>query len=107
MIGPPTRATVLLIVAIATGGWFLVGTMLGTHPDGAIFGFSAAFWAAWDNEVMQQRRRRQVRRRRKPKDVPESAPEPQPEAESGDEPDPPDDEPDAAPVGDAETDEEW
>lgn len=61
---PPSRATCLLLLAIASAGYFLVGSIVGTAPDGAWLGFSAAIWAAWDNEVIQERRRRQRRTRR-------------------------------------------
>lgn len=69
MTWPPSRATFLLALAVGTAGWFVVGTLLGAKPDGSILGFSAAIWAAWDNELIQQRRQRSVRRRKEHRDA--------------------------------------
>lgn len=72
----PSRASVLLAIAVATTALFVVPYLLTGHSDGSILGFSAGFWAAWDNET----RRNRVHRRRKPRPLP---PPPPPSGEEG------------------------
>lgn len=69
MTWPPSRSTLLLCLASGSCGYFVIGTVAGLHPDGALLGFSAALFAAWDNEKLQARRR-QERRERTPRPAP-------------------------------------
>lgn len=63
---PPGRTSFLFVMALGMTLWFVIGQIAGNGPGGEVLGFAAAIWAAWDNEVIQTRRRRAIIERRRP-----------------------------------------
>lgn len=56
------RSDVLFVAAAITAAVWVVGTLAGGHPDGALLGFSGTMWAVW---VTSEREARQSRERAK------------------------------------------
>jgi hypothetical protein len=67
----PERSALLLTGAIGTMAFWVVSTIAGLHPDGAILGFSGTFWMIWATTERDDRRRQ---RRREEKDESDSDP---------------------------------
>lgn len=61
----PDGSTAFLAAgAVAVSTW-LVGTVLGRHPDGGLLGFSAGMFAVWSAMRKEGQRRDEDRRKRR------------------------------------------
>lgn len=61
-----SRSTLVLVTAVGTSVWWLGGTALGLHPDGAILGFAGTMWMIWATSEQEERKRWERRHRDEP-----------------------------------------